>query len=226
MAWDYLDLKPVATGGDLKRRWTVRSLEEFGRTRLSESFFMRDFLHSEISQIEGIPNIPEDPDLAIENGSILCRLILEPLQYEFGRISIRSGYRSAELNSIGSLKGLSCARNEKNYSKHIWDKTDSSGRKGATACIVVPSYVPHYEKTGDWLSIAQWIIRNIPEYSSLTFFPKLCAFNIGWHEARNSSIQSHIYPKGFFQPRLLLNTVSANLRFKGLDKQATIKEKP
>ena len=44
---------------------TVDSLEEFGQVRLLKSFFMRDFLYSEISQIEGIPNIPDDPELAI-----------------------------------------------------------------------------------------------------------------------------------------------------------------
>ena len=31
------------------RPGSVRSLEEFGRVRLSASFFMRDFLHSEIA---------------------------------------------------------------------------------------------------------------------------------------------------------------------------------
>jgi len=38
---------------------TVKALEDLGREQLSPSFFMRDFLYSEISQIEGIPNIPE-----------------------------------------------------------------------------------------------------------------------------------------------------------------------
>ncbi|CAD5923591.1 hypothetical protein [Planktothrix rubescens] len=35
---------------------TVKSLEELGRVQLSKSFFMREFLYSEISQIEGIPS--------------------------------------------------------------------------------------------------------------------------------------------------------------------------
>jgi hypothetical protein len=58
---------------------SVATLEDFGRTRLSKSFFMRDFLYSEISQIEGIPNIPDDPDLAIEVGKRLCEEVLEPI---------------------------------------------------------------------------------------------------------------------------------------------------
>lgn len=80
---------------------TVKSLETLGRVRLSESFFMRDFLYSEISQIEGVPNIPDYPDLAIEAGSQLCQQVLEPIQQALGRISIRSGYRSPAVNAIG-----------------------------------------------------------------------------------------------------------------------------
>jgi len=38
---------------------------------------MRDFLYSEISNLHGIPNIPDDPDLAIEVGKHLC----EELRY-------------------------------------------------------------------------------------------------------------------------------------------------
>jgi len=41
------------------RPGSVRSLEEFGRARLSASFFMRDFLHSEIADFHGIPNFPD-----------------------------------------------------------------------------------------------------------------------------------------------------------------------
>lgn len=47
---------------------TVKALEDFGRVKLSKHFFMRDFLYSEISQVEGIPNIPDYPDRAIEAG--------------------------------------------------------------------------------------------------------------------------------------------------------------
>ena len=68
--------KLCTQGGRMKSPKTVRSLEDLGRIRLSDSFFMRDFLYSEISQIEGIPNIPEYPDVAIEAGSNLCQNIL------------------------------------------------------------------------------------------------------------------------------------------------------
>jgi len=48
---------------------SVRSLETLGRVHLSRSFFMRDFLHSEIANFYGVPNIPEDPDQAIAAGA-------------------------------------------------------------------------------------------------------------------------------------------------------------
>lgn len=46
---------------------SVESLENLGRVRLSRSFFMRDFLCSEISNMYGVPNIPDHPDIAIQN---------------------------------------------------------------------------------------------------------------------------------------------------------------
>ena len=70
---------------------SVKALEDLGRVRLSDSFFMRDFLYSEISQIECIPNVPEYPEIAIEAGRGLCQNVLEPIQDALGRISIRSG---------------------------------------------------------------------------------------------------------------------------------------
>ena len=43
---------------------SVKALEELGRTRLSENFFLRDFHYSEIAVIHGFQNIPDDLDLA------------------------------------------------------------------------------------------------------------------------------------------------------------------
>jgi hypothetical protein len=70
----------------MRKPKSARALEELGRVRLSESFFMRDFLYSEISAVHGIPNIPDDPDLAIRAGRKLCEEALEPLRARFGRI--------------------------------------------------------------------------------------------------------------------------------------------
>ena len=81
---------------------SVESLSEFGRTRLSKSFFMRDFLFSDIAAVHRFLNAPDDPDLAITAGTKLCTELLEPLQDVFGRIAIRSAYRSPEVNGFGN----------------------------------------------------------------------------------------------------------------------------
>ena len=101
------------------RPGSVRSLEEFGRVRLSASFFMRDFLHSEIADFHGIPNVPDNPELAITAGRQLCEQLLEPLQATFGRLSIRSAYRAPAVNEFGNRHGLSCASNLRNYGRHL-----------------------------------------------------------------------------------------------------------
>jgi hypothetical protein len=82
----------------------VRSLEELGRVRLSTSFFMRDFLYSEIADFCGIPNIPDAPEVAIAAGRKLCELLLEPLQATFGRLAIRSAYRAPAVNEFGNRR--------------------------------------------------------------------------------------------------------------------------
>jgi len=174
---------------------SVKSLEELGRARLSNSFFMRDFLYSEIASQHGLSNIPEDPDLAIKAGSYLCEELLEPLNATFGRIAIRSAYRSREVNQFGNEHGYNCASNEKNYASHIWDRRDADGFIGATACIIVPWFVEKYEAGADWRSLAWWVHDHLP-YSKLQFFPTLCAFNIQWHEKPKQRIDSFIGPRG------------------------------
>ena len=153
-------------------------LDRLGRVRLSENFFFREFLHSEVGNFFGIPNIPDDPKLAIETGSKLCQEILEPLQKEYGRIHIRSGYRSSRLNAFCHQRGLGCASNEKNFARHIWDKRDAEGSMGATACIVLPSFLAEYEQTADRTPLIRFINDKLP-CSELKFFKRQCAFNIG-----------------------------------------------
>lgn len=125
-----------------------RQLEDLGRVRLSENFYMRDFLYSEIAYAEGIPNLPENPELAIEAGKQLCERVLEPLQAGVGRLAIRSAYRSPAVNAKGAENNnqYSCAGNERNRAAHIWDQRDEHGRMGATACVVVPAFQSCYER--------------------------------------------------------------------------------
>jgi hypothetical protein len=122
----------------MKKIRTVRALEQLGRVRLSQSFFMRDFLHSEIANFYGLPNIPDDPTLAIEVGRRLCEDLLEPLNATFGRIAIRSAYRSPTVNAFGNAMGHNCASNEKNYARHIWDRRDAAGSCGPPPASLFP----------------------------------------------------------------------------------------
>jgi hypothetical protein len=179
----------------MRKPQSVNALENLGRVRLSRSFFMRDFLYSEIANFYGMQNIPEDPDLAIEVGKALCEQLLEPLQATFGRVAIRSAYRSPTVNQLGNEKKHNCGSNESNFARHIWDKKDAHGNKGAMACVVLPWFTDKYEQGADWRSLAYWIHDHLP-YSELQFFPKLCAFNIGWQEKPARSISSFIEPKG------------------------------
>ena len=49
--------------------WTVERLDRFGRTRLSQHSYMRDFLFSDIAAVHGLINAPDDPDLAVAAGA-------------------------------------------------------------------------------------------------------------------------------------------------------------
>jgi hypothetical protein len=169
---------------------SVAKLEELGRRQLSPSFSMRDFLYSEIAAAHGLLNSPDDPDLAIKAGSRLCIELLEPLQSKFGRIAIRSAYRSQEVNAFGNERKYGCARNDDNFAGHIWDVPDEQGI-GAMACIVVPSFWNKFQGEGDWVKLAWWIHDHLP-YSTMEFFPRLWAFNLGWHEVPAKKITSFV----------------------------------
>jgi len=179
----------------MKTPGSVSTLEALGRVRLSPNFFMRDFLYSEIAAVYGVLNAPEDPDLAIEAGRRLCEELLEPISAVFGRIAIRSAYRSPTVNALGNEKNHRCASNEANYAGHIWDRRDAAGRMGATACIVVPWFADQFERGMDWRAMAWWIHDHLP-YSRLEFFPTRAAFNLTWREDPERRIDSFIQPKG------------------------------
>lgn len=189
----------------LKTARTVTALTELGRVQLSKSFFMRDMLYSEVAMIHGLNNAPDDPELAIKVGKRLCEDLLEPLQDHWGRIAIRSAYRSSEVNGFCNAMqrqkkaGYTCASNESNYAAHIWDRLDANGHMGAMACVVVPGFWQEHQQPGDWRILARWIHDNLP-YSSLYFFPTYWAVNIGWHEKPERSIKSYAEPLGIFVP--------------------------
>lgn len=178
----------------MRRPNSMRGLEDLGRVRLSASFYFRDFLHSEIADFHGIPNIPDDPDAAVAAGRRLCEELLEPLQATFGRVAVRGAYRNKAVNGFGNQHNLNCARNERAAGRHTWGY-DSAGRLGAMACIVLPWFADRYADGADWRGLAWWIHDHLP-YSHLFFHPQLSAFNIGWHAAPVRRIDSYIAPRG------------------------------
>jgi len=178
----------------MRKPASIRGLEELGRVRLSANFYMRDCLYSEIANFYGIPNFPENPDLAIEVGSKLCEELLEPLQETFGRIAIRSAYRAPAVTRFGNEIGHG-ASVKNNAAYHVWDLLDEKGHKGAAACIVIPWFADRYAKGADWRALAWWVHDHLP-YSHMQFFPKLCAFNLQWHEQPVRRIDSFIFPRG------------------------------
>ena len=179
-------------------RRVLDALEALGRVRLSTHFYMRDFLYSEISAVHGIPNIPCDPELAIEAGQGLCDNLLEPLHCIFGRVVVRSAYRSPVVNAFGNDAGFNCGSNEWNRAKHIWDWRGGDGSIGATACIVIPWFIDtkQYRETADWRPLAWYIHDHLP-YSEMVFFAKNAAFNLNWRQQDpERRIFSRATPKG------------------------------
>ncbi len=173
----------------------LRLLDRLGRERLSKHFYMRQFLYSEIGSAYGVPNVPVDPDLALEAGRRLATELLDPLVDTFGAVEIRSAYRSPTVNELGNKLGLNCGSNEWNRAHHIWDYRDKSGGIGATACVFIPWFTERYEAGRDWRDLAFWIHDHLP-YSQLVFFSNRCAFNLNWRENPLRGIKSWIGGRG------------------------------
>ena len=182
----------------MRKPASMKALEKLGRVRLSEHFFMREMLYSEIANFHGIPNVPDDPDLAIAAGTRLCEELLEPLHATFGHVSIRSAFRSVEVNTYGherSNRGYNCGETTWNYARHVWNRRDADGCMGATACIVIPWFIPRYEAGTPWQAMAWWVHDHLP-YSDMAFFPTYAAFNLRWCERPARRIESFAPPKG------------------------------
>jgi hypothetical protein len=166
----------------------VATLTEYGRQRLSEHFFMREMLYSEVGNLHGVPNIPENPELALQVGCEVASRLLEPLKRAFGHVSIRSAYRSPVLNAFCNERFRAgdtacwCTDNDINAARHIWDRRDSDGHLGGTVTVFIPAYLEHYRKTEDYRPLAWWIRDHIDDYAELFFFRNLCAFNIRWYQ--------------------------------------------
>ena len=149
---------------------TYAGLDKLGRIPLSRHFHFREFLYSEIAVEYSIRNVPDSVDRAVQSGRQLCEKLLDPLHDVFGRIHIRSGYRSRAVNQKGSVNKHSCAAD--NDGAHTWDYESTSGHGfGAMACISIPS-ISEKILAGkvDVSALAWWVVDHLPEWSVLEFF--------------------------------------------------------
>ena len=179
----------------MRKPRSMSALEDFSRVRLSPNFFMRDFLYSEIAGFHGVPNLPDDPDLAIAAGRQLCETLLEPLQADVRparhplRLPVAPRHRirqSARANAAASrsmppiTSGICATPTAAWAPARLW------------WCPGSPIATPG---GADWRGMAWWIHDHLP-YAHLQFFPKLAAFNIQWHERPARRIESFIKPRG------------------------------
>lgn len=177
---------PLTTARPLRLDpYSYSGLDRLGRIRLSRSFHLREFLYSEIAVHYGLRNVPDHIEEARWAGTQLCERLLEPLQERFGRIHIRSGYRSRAVNAAGVGKH-NCAADNDGF--HTWDYPHAVHGRGATASISIPA-VSAPVLTGDvpFQALAWWIEEHLPDWGQIEFFAtpehsdELC-FNLGWSE--------------------------------------------
>ncbi|RVT84605.1 hypothetical protein DXV76_12560 [Rhodobacteraceae bacterium CCMM004] len=185
--------------GAVKPPASYAALERLGRMRLSRHFYVRNFLNSEIGNLYGIPNLPDDPDLMIAAGRRLAEDLLEPLVETFGPIEIRSGYRSPRVNAFGNARGHACAANDRNWANHIWDRRDAEGRMGACVSVVIPWFADRYAAGEDWRVLAQWLHDHLP-FHEVWVFPINAALNLTWREAPERRVFSYVAPRGRWRP--------------------------
>ena len=132
-------------------------------------------LYSGVARFHGRQNIPDNPDLAIAAGPGVCEQILEPLHAATGHVSMRSAYRSHEVNRFCNeqqtkgRKGYTCEENSDAH--HIWDRRDRDGFTGATASIVIHRFVHYLPKRPQmsWTATPWWLHDRLPYSESVSF---------------------------------------------------------
>ncbi|NNK77819.1 MAG: hypothetical protein HKP40_03815 [Litoreibacter sp.] len=180
---------------------SILAHEELDQVQLSKSFHMRDFLASDIAEFYGLPNIPENPDIAIRAAARLCQDLLEPLQERYGKLSIRAAYRSRLVHGFREKfheahpTEYCCAAEAAQAETLIWDQNGESGAMEAGICIALPQASDRFAPGADWRSLAWWIHDNL-EYSSQVYFEAGDTFFLSWSENPARVIESRMEPVG------------------------------
>ena len=191
----------------MRKPRTVRSAETFGRVRLSQSFFMRDFLYSEIANLHGLAEPARRPRPG------------DRRRPEAVRASARTA--AGDVRAAGDPVGLSRPggqrlrqrafpelRLERTQSRAPYLGSAQRGwrhRRDGQLGRALAGRPPRSGAT--WQAMAWWIHDHLP-YSELQFFPKLAAFNIGWHEKPRRRISSFV-PRAGCSPSPAWPTMTA-----------------
>ena len=70
---------------------------------LSANFTLKELTKSDTATRLGLDNTPDEE--ALENLKTLCKMVLQPVRDNFGRVTVNSGYRSPESNAaVGGSK--------------------------------------------------------------------------------------------------------------------------
>lgn len=110
----------------------IKEVKDVRTSKLSEHFYLYELTQSSTARQKNIENVPSASE--IENLRLLCVNVLEPIYNQFGKPTITSGYRCAELNkAVGGAK----------TSEHQY---------GKAVDIIVPG-VPNE-------TLARWISKN------------------------------------------------------------------
>lgn len=161
---------------------------------------MRDFLHSEISQLESIPNLPSDLQLAIHTGKRLCEDLLEPLQNHFGSIAIRSPIslrRSMRLASARATNAPVTNETMRAISGMSGTNRDIAALWPASSSRGLPTAMPKARTGGRWCGGYMTICRT----RSFAFIPGSARSTSAGMRSRNGSSAATSRRKGcYFVP--------------------------
>ena len=185
----------------MRKPASMKALEKLGRIRLSEHFFMREMLYSEIANF---PRHPEragrsrprhrrgtgNPALRRAARAVArhLRARLDPL-----RLPLRRGQH---LRPRAIKQGLQLRRNDLELRAPrlgpgamptaAWEPPPASSSPGSSRAT---------EAGTPWQAMAWWVHDHLP-YSDMAFFPTYAAFNLRWCERPAQRIESFARAQG------------------------------
>lgn len=143
---------PYAPPADVAK--ALAEYDALTRTRLSENFILRDFMYSTQAEVLRLPNLPEDPDMVIKAGKVLCEKVCEPVLARWGRFAITFGYQSRGLIEYGTSPN----QNPRSSHPHQWDR-GTFGEKVYARIDILPYCVEDGQV--DRYEFGRWMMDNL-----------------------------------------------------------------